>query len=82
MAEKGLLSGRRTPNGFDRKLGAVLRTLRKKKERSMDSVGFDVGISYQQYAKLENGESRCTVSRLIDICRVLEAPVERVLGLL
>ncbi len=49
-----------------------IRQLRVEKRISCKKMGEALGISYAQYANIENGKSRLKVEDLFTVCKVLE----------
>lgn len=63
---------RRKVKDIDKLIGESLRLERKAKGRSMDWLGEQLGVTYQQVGKWEHGENRISISRLLAIADVLE----------
>ncbi len=55
----------------DKAIGRALRLERQEKGRTMEWVAQKLGITYQQYGKMEHGENRVSVSRFVAISRLL-----------
>ena len=53
-----------------------IRTIRKQKGISQESVAYDLGIDYSTYGKIERGQISLTVDRLEKIAEILEVSVE------
>lgn len=63
------------PDEIDLHVGDQLCKLRTKKGLSRRFVGEKVGVSFQQIAKYENGETRVSCSRLYHLAFALDAPL-------
>ncbi len=61
---------------IDTRIGQQLRQARLSKGMSQDSLGRALGISFQQVQKYEKGSNRIGASRLWDISRVLDLPID------
>jgi|YNPNPStandDraft_1061719.scaffolds.fasta_scaffold00295_2 Helix-turn-helix. len=55
-------------------IGEIIRKVRKAKGISQMKLAGEIGITYQQLQKYENGKSKITVERLIDIAKALKIP--------
>jgi len=53
-----------------------IRTIRKQKGISQESVAYDLGIDYSTYGKIERGQIALTVDRLEKIATILGVTVE------
>jgi transcriptional regulator with XRE-family HTH domain len=53
-----------------------IRTIRKQKGISQESVAYDLGIDYSTYGKIERGQIALTVDRLEKIATILKVSVE------
>jgi transcriptional regulator with XRE-family HTH domain len=60
---------------FDEQLGLRVRQARKKMKMSQEQLGKTVGVSFQQMQKYENGSNRISASRLVQIARALQSPI-------
>ncbi len=66
----------RGPDPIDVAVGLRLRTLRKSKGMSQESLGRALGITFQQIQKYERGTNRISASMLVKSARALAvAPV-------
>lgn len=66
----------RSATELDVEIGQRLRQVRESRDISQRVLAERLGITHQQVQKYEDGKNRLTVSRLDEICRVLEvAPV-------
>jgi len=63
-----------------RKIGSKIRTLRLSHQLTQRQLGLAIGISCQQIQKYEAGVSDLSITRLIQICIVLNSEIEEVLG--
>ncbi len=59
----------------DRLIGELLRDARRVAGFTQKQLSQKAGVSYQQIQKYETGANRVSVSRLFDLCRVLNVPV-------
>ena len=70
----------RLPNGqphpIDLTVGRKLKALRKKLHISQQQLADQIGITFQRIQKYENGQNRIGASRLWDIARALNTPIE------
>ena len=60
---------------MDALVGSRLRTRRKQLRISQERLGKEVGVSFQQVQKYENGTNRIGAGRLAEISKVLDVPV-------
>lgn len=60
---------------MDALVGARLRARRKQLRMSQERLGKDIGVSFQQVQKYENGTNRIGAGRLAEISNVLDVPV-------
>jgi transcriptional regulator with XRE-family HTH domain len=60
---------------MDALVGARLRTRRKQLRISQERLGKEIGVSFQQVQKYENGTNRIGAGRLAEISKVLDVPV-------
>lgn len=60
---------------FEHELGRRIRQLRMQQGISQVALAQELGISFQQVQKYETGLNRVSVSRLCDIARFLEVPL-------
>ena len=56
---------------YYKKLGAAIRSARKKQKISLKDVAAQTGVTFQQLQKYECGENRITVFRLIQIAKAI-----------
>ena len=64
------------PNDIDRHVGAQIRDLRLAIGMSQETLGGQIGVSFQQIQKYEKGSNRVSASRLWRIGKALGAPVQ------
>ncbi len=64
------------PNPVDVHVGARLRVRRPLLGMSQTTLGDAIGLSFQQVQKYERGANRIGSSRLFDLSRVLDVPIE------
>lgn len=60
---------------MDALVGSRLRLRRKQLRISQEKLGKEVGVSFQQVQKYENGTNRIGAGRLAEISKVLDVPV-------
>jgi transcriptional regulator with XRE-family HTH domain len=60
---------------MDALVGARLRMRRKQLRISQERLGKEIGVSFQQVQKYENGTNRIGAGRLAEISKVLDVPV-------
>lgn len=58
-----------------------IRRLRMAKSFSQDYMAEKLGITQQAYSKIENQISEASISRLQQICEILDVPLPQLLGL-
>lgn len=58
-----------------------IRRLRMAKSFSQDYMAEKLGITQQAYSKIENQISEASISRLQQICEILDVPLPELLGL-
>ncbi len=75
-AKLGYGHGTGIPNPVDVHVGARLRQRRTLLGMTQPNLGDAIGVSYQQMQKYECGTNRISASRLFDLSRVLDVPVE------
>jgi transcriptional regulator with XRE-family HTH domain len=61
----------RSATAIDAYIGARMRERRLALELSQDRLGKELGVSFQQIQKYENGVNRVSAARLFDICKAL-----------
>jgi len=71
---------RNKPNPIDVHVGQRLRARRNICGVSQESLGDQVGITFQQIQKYENGANRISASRLWQFANILDCPVEFFFG--
>ncbi len=64
------------PSPVDVHVGARLRQRRTLLGMNQTNLGNAIGVSFQQMQKYENGANRISASRLFDLSRVLDVPIE------
>ena len=64
------------PSPVDVYVGARLRQRRTLLGMNQTNLGDAIGVSFQQTQKYENGANRISASRLFDLSRVLDVPIE------
>ena len=68
--------GKGKPSPVDVHVGARMRQRRTLLGMNQTKLGDALGLSYQQVQKYESGANRMGASRLFDLSRVLDVPVE------
>ncbi len=78
MAKSKLASGHGTgiPSPVDVHVGRRVRMRRTLLGMSQTTLGEAIGLTFQQVQKYERGTNRVSSSRLYDVARVLDVPVE------
>ena len=64
------------PNPVDVHVGARVRVRRTLLGMSQEKLGDAIGLTFQQVQKYERGANRIGSSRLFDLSRVLDVPIE------
>ena len=67
---------KRDPNFVDRHVGNRVRVRRLLVGMSQERLGELLGITFQQVQKYEKGSNRVSASRLFQIARVLNVPIQ------
>ena len=76
MTERKVLNGTKEPQDVDRHVGSRVRMQRMAIGMSQEKLGDACGITFQQIKKYEKGTNRMGASRLHQIARILQVPVE------
>ena len=71
MAKKSNKSTTKT----DERIGQIIRVRRLAKGLTQSQLGDELGVTFQQIQKYENGTNRVGSGRLYEIARLLEVPV-------
>jgi transcriptional regulator with XRE-family HTH domain len=66
----------RLPNPFDVAVGRNVRSLRNVHKMSQQTLGKQLGLTFQQVQKYEKGANRISGSRLIQIARLFNVSVD------
>jgi len=66
----------RSPNPVDVHVGIRLRMRRMMVGMSQERLGEQLGLTFQQVQKYEKGLNRVSASKLFQISRILEVPVQ------
>lgn len=64
------------PNPVDIYVGSKVKARRLILGLSQEELASAIGLTFQQVQKYERGTNRISVSRLVDICRVLKVSVD------
>ncbi len=67
---------KKSPNPIDIHVGGRVRMRRMLVGMSQDKLGEALGLTFQQVQKYEKGANRIGASRLFQIAKILEVPVE------
>jgi transcriptional regulator with XRE-family HTH domain len=62
-------------NALDKTIGARVRKLRMVRGLSQEKLAEQLGITFQQVQKYEQGSNRISVSRLVHISKALKSPI-------
>ena len=78
MAKSKSRHGRGTgiPNPIDVHVGARVRQRRTLLGMNQTKLGDAIGLTYQQVQKYENGANRISASRLFDLSRLFDVPIQ------
>ncbi len=60
---------------IDRHVGLRMRIRRQMRKMSQEQLAEQLGVTFQQVQKYENGSNRVSASRLYDVARALDATV-------
>ncbi|NNJ74443.1 MAG: helix-turn-helix transcriptional regulator [Anderseniella sp.] len=66
----------KTPNPIDVHVGSRLRMRRMLVGMSQEKLGESLDLTFQQIQKYEKGSNRISASRLYDMSRILDVPVQ------
>jgi len=66
----------RQANGVDVHVGARLRQIRTLRGTSQEQLAAMLGLTFQQVQKYERGANRVSASRLFELARVLDVPIQ------
>ena len=72
--------GVKSPDEIDRQVGHRIRLLRQEAKLSQTVLAEQLGVTFQQVQKYENGSNRVGAGRLTRIADVLGVPVSALLG--
>lgn len=64
------------PNPIDTHVGNRVRSRRLMIGLSQEALAKSIGLTFQQVQKYEKGMNRISVSRLVDICKVLKVSID------
>lgn len=67
---------KKSPNPIDQHAGSRVRMRRMMQSMSQEKLSEALGLTFQQVQKYEKGTNRIGSSRLLQIARTLECPVE------
>lgn len=63
------------PDDRDRMIGLRVKAYREINGLSQTELGEKVGVTFQQIQKYESGKNKVSVSKLIDMCKILNTPL-------
>lgn len=63
------------PHPVDIHVGQMIRTTRRTRAMTQQMLAARIGVKFQQVQKYETGANRVSASRLWEIARVLDVPV-------
>lgn len=66
----------RIDSGLDARLGSLLRQRRQELGLTQSALGDKLDLTFQQIQKYESGTNQLSVGRLLQICRMLNTPVD------
>lgn len=66
----------KTPHEVDKRVGARVRMARMMAGISQEKLGEKLDLTFQQVQKYEKGTNRVSASRLSDIAKIFDKPVE------
>jgi len=72
------ISGRRAGSA-DAEIGRRIRQIRGEHRMTQDGLAAKLGLSCQQIQKYENGTTRISASRLVEIARLFDVPISDLL---
>ncbi|MDD9911943.1 MAG: helix-turn-helix transcriptional regulator [Alphaproteobacteria bacterium] len=67
---------KKLPHPIDIHVGQRLKQQRKLQGISQESLAKQLGITFQQIQKYENGTNRISASKLYELSQILKAPVQ------
>jgi transcriptional regulator with XRE-family HTH domain len=70
----------KSPDHIDMEVGQRIRIHRKTRGLSQTALADQLGVTFQQVQKYENGRNRIGAGRLTRIAQVLDVPVATLLG--
>jgi transcriptional regulator with XRE-family HTH domain len=70
-----ILKTKDSPDDRDRLIGLSVKAYREINGLSQTELGEKVGVTFQQIQKYESGKNKVSVSRLIDMCKILQTPL-------
>ncbi|MBB5517545.1 helix-turn-helix domain-containing protein [Amphiplicatus metriothermophilus] len=68
--------GKKSPHPIDVHVGARVRLRRMMLGMSQDKLGEALGLTFQQVQKYEKGVNRIGASRVFELSRILEVPIQ------
>lgn len=66
----------RTAREVDVYVGSRIRTIRQVRKMSQERLGDILGVTFQQVQKYEKGSNRVGASRLYDMAKYLDCPIQ------
>jgi transcriptional regulator with XRE-family HTH domain len=74
--DDGGASGTKKPNSMDLHVGSRVRLRRMMMGMSQEKLGEQMSLTFQQIQKYERGINRISASRLFELSRVLQVPIQ------
>lgn len=68
--------GKKSPHAIDAHVGSRVRLRRMLLGMSQDKLGELLGLTFQQIQKYEKGVNRIGASRIFELSRILEVPIQ------
>jgi len=70
----------KSTNSHDIEVGQRIRARRMAKGMSQTELGNLLGVTFQQVQKYEKGTNRLSVSRMLDLCAILQTTPNDIIG--
>lgn len=71
-----MLSSKKSPNEIDFEIGRRIKVRRNALGLNQQQLAGQIGVSYQQVQKYENGTDRVGAARLFQIAQALNVPID------
>ena len=69
---------KKKPDTVDLFIGHKIKYLRQQKFMTQQNLAFEVGVSYQQIQKYENGSNKISAGQLFYITKALKTPISKI----